>query len=732
MSPKKMLKLSRRTWLFVVCGAVIAVCFFAFPPTVTSNIRLSSDAGRCSLGSAHATPEESTLVTPMLTILVDGSGGSAGDSCQDVDLVRKTLFSVVAQSLRWVEILVLVPSSATVEVSSWRCRDLLALNAVDPLRVRVLEDGSLSKALEATSAPFVTLLHAGATFSRFTGLEQVLWWMESRPHVDVGILEGTTSFAVVGDAVGCSGVIARRAAFDQHPHLWGMFSMHSVMPVFSLMESRDLTVQSIAIADCPIMDEDALVPAAGTAERLQWIEALDRLRAATSSEWRPGPTRTPPAAITFRTELPGRNTVPRVPGRKRLLMIIPWMVVGGADRFNVYAIETLIARGWDVTVAATLPAKHVWEGEFLALTKDVFKVHYFINTIPERVRFLTYLMRSRQPDVVMVTSAHIGYAALPILQAYAAQMNPSPVIVDYVHMVDMAWRGGGYAKDAADNVAYLHHIMGTSLQLSRWVGEHGVPAERRSACYIGVDTRDFVPSATVRAAVRQELQIAQDQPVILYSCRITQQKQPLVFADTILQLGNPFGSSRLPAFTVIVAGSGDMLELLRERLQPLREHPLIRVLILGEVSAMRVRQLMQASDILFLPSELEGVALVQFEAMSTGMVFVGSDVGGQGEVITPDCDCGHLIQRSTPAEEAVQYQKLLMPLLADSDLRARVGAAARKRIQDHFDLRRLPACLENVFAVAQQHHTEVQRLSIDDGWTKAAVALRDVSDWYFA
>ncbi len=61
----------------------------------------------------------------------------------------------------------------------------------------------------------------------------------------------------------------------------------------------------------------------------------------------------------------------------------------------------------------------------------------------------------------------------------------------------------------------------------------------------------------------------------------------------------------------------------------------------GALPNPRLRDLMAAADILFLPSAWEGIAQSIYEAMAAGLVVVGADVGGQRELVTPDC--GYLL-----------------------------------------------------------------------------------------
>jgi hypothetical protein len=142
--------------------------------------------------------------------------------------------------------------------------------------------------------------------------------------------------------------------------------------------------------------------------------------------------------------------------------------------------------------------------------------------------------------------------------------------------------------------------------------------------------------------------------VLLYAGRICDQKQPRVFAATMLEL-----HKKGLEFVTIVAGDGvdrPMLEEFSAR-HGLQHH----LRFLGAVPNARMKELMAASDVFFLPSLWEGISLAIFEAMAAGLAIVGGDVGGQRELVTPDC--GVLIKRSTPEREATEYAQALTPLM---------------------------------------------------------------------
>lgn len=361
--------------------------------------------------------------------------------------------------------------------------------------------------------------------------------------------------------------------------------------------------------------------------------------------------------------------------KSRLLMLVPWLTFGGADKFNLDLLKQLTRQGWEVTVATTLEGNHPWLPRFVRYTPDIFILHHFLRLV-DYTRFLRYLIHSRQVDMVLVSNSELGYLLLPYLRAYF----PEVTFVDLCHMEQEDWKNGGYPRLAVEYQELLDLNMVSSKHLKGWMVKRGADPERIRVCYTNIDPDKWHPNSDRRAAVREELDLSDAVPVVLYAGRICDQKQPRVFAQTVLPL-----FQKRWGFIAWVAGDGPELEWLRSFV---RRHRLgDRVRLLGAVPNERVRELMTAADVFFLPSKWEGIAVSLYEAMACGLPVVGANVGGQCELVTPEC--GVLVARSEEETEARQYAEVLAGLLRDSQRRQEMGQAGRSRVKQYFRLEQM-------------------------------------------
>jgi glycosyltransferase involved in cell wall biosynthesis len=115
------------------------------------------------------------------------------------------------------------------------------------------------------------------------------------------------------------------------------------------------------------------------------------------------------------------------------------------------------------------------------------------------------------------------------------------------------------------------------------------------------------------------------------------------------------------------------------------------------LQAGEVGELLAEADLLVLPSRNEGQPMAVLEAMAHGLCVVASDVGGIPELVE-DGRCGFLV----PPDDVEALVAALRKVLTDDALRGALGAAARQRALEEFDVdhvwRRIDAIYREVAA----------------------------------
>lgn len=149
---------------------------------------------------------------------------------------------------------------------------------------------------------------------------------------------------------------------------------------------------------------------------------------------------------------------------------------------------------------------------------------------------------------------------------------------------------------------------------------------------------------------------------------------PLKGFATLLEAFAALSRDR-PGISLEIAGSGPEEQALRQQAATLGIAGAVR--FLGWCDDLGGA--MQRWHLYCHPAAEEALGITVLQAMAAGLPVIASDVGGLPEVVT-DGVTGYLVAPGSPAALAERMR----PLLESSDLRCRIGAAARQSIRDRF------------------------------------------------
>ena len=205
----------------------------------------------------------------------------------------------------------------------------------------------------------------------------------------------------------------------------------------------------------------------------------------------------------------------------------------------------------------------------------------------------------------------------------------------------------------------------------------------------GVHLDRFRPPASPgeRAAVRDRLGLPPSAPVVLFVGRL----EPLKGVDILIRAA-ALADADPPLTLRIVGGDADD-SAQRDHLRALAREVGLgdRVRFIDAVNRERLVGYYQAADVCLVPSYYESFGLVAVEALACGTPVIATRVGGLQYTVR-DGGTGYLISWRCPEP----FAERLEALLANADLRARFGRAARESVRP-FDWRTVAAQIVDVY-----------------------------------
>lgn len=167
--------------------------------------------------------------------------------------------------------------------------------------------------------------------------------------------------------------------------------------------------------------------------------------------------------------------------------------------------------------------------------------------------------------------------------------------------------------------------------------------------------------------------------------RITAAKAPETFVEVAETL-----EARLPDrdFRFIWLGDGELRPMLENRVH--RGKLRSGIEITGWLPQSQVFRWLHQLDIVVMPSLWEGMSVAILEAMAAGKPVVASDIVGNRTTVV-DGVTGFLVR------ELNDYTRALEGLVLDPDLRARMGMAGRRRVEEFFSIEQVMVKYEKIY-----------------------------------
>lgn len=393
-------------------------------------------------------------------------------------------------------------------------------------------------------------------------------------------------------------------------------------------------------------------------------------------------------------------------GKTNILMLIPWMEMGGADRFNLTIVEKIDKTRFSVTIVCTVPGENRWRGRFEKCADAVFVLPEMLKT-EDYADFILKLIKDRDIDGIFLSNSYYGYYLLPLIKC----AFPRVAVVDYVHMEEWYWRGGGYARLSGRSECCVDRTLVCNEQTRRVLIDRFSRTEQTvETLYAGVDRERFFCDTVPYGKIREKYHIQDDCKIILFPCRIHPQKRPFLMLEIAKDV-----IRQNPDVCFFVAGDGPQLPELRDRIRKERLSRWFRCP--GEVAEME--SVYRDSDLTLICSLKEGLSLTAYESCAMETPVISANVGGQRELI--DTAVGRLIplyqaetdidNRNYAQEEIKAYSEAILEILGNREQYAAMCRSCREKIDARFSdeimIRRLERIMTETISRVRQAPRQV-------------------------
>lgn len=352
----------------------------------------------------------------------------------------------------------------------------------------------------------------------------------------------------------------------------------------------------------------------------------------------------------------------------RVLLALSSLKVGGAEHNVVSVLPHLQAEGIDLRLC-TLTKRNDSHLADIVHTSGVPRFDADARRLldPRGFRRFLDIVRSQEIEIVHAEDQYTTFFG-----ALAARLSGARFVFTRHNVLEEETNAREWVRNrlvvpstrgAARGIAVSHAVAAAYRRLS------GLTEDRIVTVHNGIDLTAY-DSGISRMATRAALGWAPKERILIFVAVMRPDK-----GHDILFKALPAIQSRCPDVRLVLVGGGTHLDARRREAAPLGD----RVQFLGQRDD--VPQLLEAADLFVSPSRNEGLPTVVIEAGAAGLPAVATNVGGTSEIVE-DGVTGFLV----PSEDPRCLADAVVAILADTDRKQRMGAAASTRIRTHFTL----------------------------------------------
>ena len=344
-----------------------------------------------------------------------------------------------------------------------------------------------------------------------------------------------------------------------------------------------------------------------------------------------------------------------------IVIAIPFMVIGGAERLLSQMTKYLANHGWRVIVVST---NHQDDSQgdsadwFQQHTSEVYSLPRFLDK-NEWQQFIEYLFASRRPDCLLTAGSQYFYDLLPVLSKRYPDMA----------IVDLLFNTVGHIASHRQHKSLYTFALAENEEVMAWYRSIGWEATKLCKLTSGVDINTYIPKSKPMGLAKL-YGVAPTDVIVGFSGRLSPEKAPEVFVE-IARL-----CQGIPNLRFMMTGGGPMREEISKLVSELPEN--VRFDFLGIVDD--VSPYLALYDMLILPSRLDGRPLVVLEGLACGIPIIASRIGGLAELIVDEYN-GYLC---TPAV-ASEFAAHIIALAMDKSKIEYLKIGARKYAEMHLD-----------------------------------------------
>ena len=352
----------------------------------------------------------------------------------------------------------------------------------------------------------------------------------------------------------------------------------------------------------------------------------------------------------------------------RILFALPFVITGGADTILLQVAQHLSENGFDIAVMTTIKIDADKFGDntpkYQNITQEVYHLYNFLESEKQWRDYIYYYLESRQVDILFIVGSAYFYNLLPDIKRDFPNLK----------IVDQLFNEYGHIENNRKHSNLIDlNIVANQVIENILIHKYQELREKISVIVHGVDTQDEFNPINIDEKLIQTV-IPQNKFIISYMGRFSEEKCPLKFVEVVEKLRNH------EHLFFLMIGNGPEYESVQIKIANLGLED--KIYIPGFVEDNK--PFLKATDVLIIPSRIEGIPIILMESLSLGVPVIASQIGGIPDIITNEVN-GFVCN----SDHTDDFVKRILQIYLDQNLYQQLKFNARNYAIEKLDFNRM-------------------------------------------
>lgn len=296
----------------------------------------------------------------------------------------------------------------------------------------------------------------------------------------------------------------------------------------------------------------------------------------------------------------------------KVVFALPFVITGGADTVLLQIANCLNGNNFDVSIMTTIktdPTLGDNTVKYQEITNNIYHLYNFLEPQSKWIDFIYYYLESHKIDIIFIAGSSYFYEILPNIK----KDFPNIKIVDQLYNTHGHIDNNRKYAQLIDINIVENKVIETCL-LSRYAEE----PRKVKLIQNGVNLQYFTRSTSLA----KPPSIPENKFIITFLGRLSEEKAPELF----VKIATNFKDNENVHF--IVSGQGPLFNNIQKKID---KYGLVKKITL--VGLIDSKHYLSYTNLLILPSTIDGRPNSVLESLSMGVPVIASAVGGLPEII---------------------------------------------------------------------------------------------------